>query len=70
MIKLYLYELVAQGASGMIFCAEDAETDSEENKYIAVKKIEKAFEHKMYSRKILRELKILRLLKHENVRNL
>lgn len=58
---------MAQGASGSIFCVEDCETQDEENKYLAIKKIERAFEHKMYTRKILRELKILRLLKHENV---
>lgn len=51
----------------MIFCAEDKEAQDEENKLLAIKKIERAFEHKMYARKILRELRILRLLKHENV---
>ena len=58
---------MAQGASGSIFCVEDTESQEEESKYLAIKKIEKPFEHKMYARKILRELKILRLLKHENV---
>ena len=34
---------------------------------MAVKKIEKAFEHKVFSLRTLRELKIMRLLNHENV---
>jgi len=38
-----------------------------ENNLIAIKKIEKAFEHKIFTKRTLRELRILRLLKHENV---
>ena len=34
---------------------------------MAVKKIEKAFEHKVFTLRTLRELKIMRLLSHENV---
>ena len=34
---------------------------------MAIKKIEKTFDHKIYAKRTLRELKILRLLKHENV---
>ena len=34
---------------------------------VAIKKIEKAFEHRLYAKRTLRELKILRLMKHENV---
>lgn len=34
---------------------------------VAIKKIEKAFEHPLYAKRTLRELKILRLLNHENV---
>jgi serine/threonine protein kinase len=32
-----------------------------------VKKIEKAFEHKVFALRTLREIKIMRLLNHENV---
>ena len=32
---------------------------------VAIKKIEKAFEHKIFSLRTLRELKIMRLLDHE-----
>ena len=34
---------------------------------MAIKKIERAFEHRLYSKRTLRELKILRLIRHENV---
>ena len=34
---------------------------------VAIKKIERAFEHRLYAKRTLRELKILRLIKHENV---
>ena len=34
---------------------------------VAIKKITNAFNHHLVSRRILRELKLLRILKHENV---
>lgn len=34
---------------------------------MAIKKIEKAFEHKIFALRTLRELKIMRLLNHDNV---
>ena len=34
---------------------------------VAIKKIERAFEHPLFAKRTLRELKILRLLSHENV---
>lgn len=34
---------------------------------VAIKKIERTFEHRFYAKRTLRELKILRNLKHENV---
>lgn len=37
---------------------------------IAIKKIENPFEHKVFAKRTLRELKVLRLLKHENLVNL
>lgn len=37
---------------------------------VAIKKIEKAFEHPLFAKRTLRELKILRLLSHENIVNL
>ena len=42
-------------------------TEDSENNLVAIKKIEKAFEHKVFALRTLRELKIMRLLDHENV---
>ena len=42
------------------------EDESKESKF-AIKKIEKAFEHKVFAQRTLRELKIMRLMNHENV---
>ena len=39
----------------------------EEKRFIAIKKVENVFEHKVYTKRTLRELKLLRLLEHENV---
>jgi serine/threonine protein kinase len=58
---------VGSGAYGTVVSAEDAESKDEETKLVAIKKIEKAFEHPLYAKRTLREMKILRLLSHENV---
>ena len=41
--------------------------DNSESNLVAIKKIEKAFEHKVFTLRTLRELKIMRILNHENV---
>ena len=46
--------------------AKDKKAIGESN-LVAIKKIEKAFEHKIFTKRTLRELKLLRLLRHENV---
>lgn len=48
-------------------CAVDIKEKDIKKKIVAIKKIEKAFEHEIYARRTLRELKISRLLHHENV---
>jgi serine/threonine protein kinase len=40
------------------------------DKTVAIKKIERPFEHKTYCKRTLRELKLLRLLDNENVKYL
>lgn len=47
--------------------AKDKRAVDEENNLVAIKKIEKAFEHKIFTKRTLRELRLLRLLRHENV---
>lgn len=53
---------MGQGAYGIVVAARDQESDDAENNLVAIKKIEKAFEHKVFMQRTLRELKILRLL--------
>ena len=57
---------VGQGAYGVVVAARDKSKNSDDN-LVAIKKIEKAFEHKVFTLRTLRELKIMRLLDHENV---
>ena len=47
--------------------ARDTSIEDEDNNLFAIKKIEKAFEHRVFSMRTLRELKIQRILQHENV---
>ncbi len=64
------YEVIdalGSGAYGVVVAAKDHESDDPEDNLVAIKKIEKAFDHKVFSQRTLRELKILRLLKHDNV---
>ena len=44
----------------------ESEEDGEDN-LVTIKKIERAFEHKVFMQRTLRELKIQRLLQHENI---
>lgn len=44
----------------------ESEEDGDDN-LVAIKKIERAFEHKVFMQRTLRELKIQRLLQHENI---
>lgn len=63
-----VFFLVGQGAYGVVVAAKDHSSTDVNSKLVAIKKIEKAFEHKIFTKRTLRELKILRLLKHENVK--
>ena len=59
--------LVDQRTDGVVFAMIDKETKAAEGKKLAVKKFENTFEHKLYAKRALREMKILRLMSHENV---
>ncbi|CAG9331548.1 unnamed protein product [Blepharisma stoltei] len=54
---------VGSGAYGVVVSARDTLTGQR----VAIKKIEKAFEHSTFTKRTLRELKILRLLEHDNI---
>ena len=56
-------EPAGSGAYGTVVIAHDINKQQE----VAIKKIERAFEHKLFAKRTLRELRILRLLSHENV---
>ena len=60
---------MGHGAYGAVVAAVDKKNKDKNNNLIAIKKIEKAFEHKIFAKRTLRELKILRLLNHENALN-
>lgn len=57
-------EILGTGAYGTVIAVTDTTTGEK----LAVKKIEKAFEHPTYTKRTLREMKIMRLMKnHENI---
>ena len=58
---------VGSGAYGVVVAAKDLEAEDPDNNLVAIKKIEKAFEHKIFAQRTLRELKIMRLMQHDNV---
>ena len=66
------YEIIdpiGSGAYGVVVAAKDTtiEEKEDESNLVAIKKIVKAFEHRVFSLRTYRELKIQRLLEHENV---
>lgn len=64
--KFKIVKLIGNGAYGVVVQAEDL-TEPEERKLTAIKKIKRIFQHAIYAKRTLRELKIMRLLEHENV---
>jgi len=63
-LKRYqVLEPVGQGAYGIVCAAQD----DENGEHIAIKKIENVFEHITFIKRTLRELHILRHLRHENL---
>ena len=56
-------DVVGSGAYGVVASARDTVT----GRMVAIKKIERAFEHSTFTKRTLRELKIMRLLNHENI---
>lgn len=65
--KRYRFErILGQGAYGVVFSAFDKKT----KQYVAVKKVEEVFDTITDSKRMLREIKILQSMKHENVSSL
>lgn len=58
-----IIEVLGTGAYGVVISAVDSTTGEK----IAIKKIEKAFDHPIFTKRTLRELRIMRLLDNSNV---
>ncbi|CAK91455.1 unnamed protein product (macronuclear) [Paramecium tetraurelia] len=58
--------IIGQGSYGVVFAAKDTKKDSGRD-LVAIKKIVKAFEQRLFAKRTLRELRLQRLFSHENV---
>jgi serine/threonine protein kinase len=69
--KYDIIDLIGYGAYGIVVAAKDKDVpeakEGGESNLVAIKKIVKAFDHRVFSLRTYRELKIQRLLEHENV---
>jgi len=70
--KYEVIDPIGSGAYGVVVAAKDTSLanpsgEGGETNLVAIKKIVKAFEHRVFSLRTYRELKIQRLLEHENV---
>ncbi len=65
--RYHILDPMGSGAYGVVVAAQDQLAEEEANKFVAIKKIEKPFENTIFMQRTLRELKVLRLLDHENV---
>jgi serine/threonine protein kinase len=61
--RFVVTDAVGQGAYGVVCAALDKETQE----MVAIKKICNTFEHNMFCKRTLREIKLLRILVHENI---
>ncbi|CAD8157000.1 unnamed protein product [Paramecium pentaurelia] len=58
--------IIGQGSYGVVFAAKDTKKDQGRD-LVAIKKIVKAFEQRLFAKRTLRELRLQRLFSHENV---
>lgn len=61
--KYALIKPIGHGAYGVVISAMDSET----NKEVAIKKVPRAFDDPVDAKRILREIKLMKKFKHENV---
>ena len=62
-VRYNVLDVVGQGAYGVVCAAHDEERDES----VAIKKIFNPFEHTTCAKRTLREIRLLRLLQHENI---
>ena len=60
-------EPLGVGTYGVVVSAIDTSDTKSEDNCVAIKKISKSFEHRVFALRMLREMKVLRLLDHENI---
>ena len=58
-----ILKIIGVGAYGVVVSVQDTIT----GELLAIKKIEKVFDNEIFAKRALREIKIMRLLKHDNV---
>ena len=61
--QYHVLEPIGQGVYGLVCSA----LNKSSGEHVAIKKIEKAFDHIMFTKRALRELRILRYLNHDNI---
>ena len=61
-----LIDVVGRGAYGVVCAARDELGGSGSESLVAIKKINNAFEHAVYTKRTLREIRLLRLLSHKS----
>lgn len=64
-----VYDMIGYGAYGVVVAAID-KLGEEDEQIVAIKKIEEAFEHRIFAKRTLRELRISRLLCHDNINSI
>jgi len=62
-----IQEQIGAGAYGTVVAARDLDEEDQAEAQVAIKKIDKIFEHRVLGKRLLRELTILRLLQNENI---
>lgn len=69
MIGLFASDFRSSGIKSVDLCCFSSVLNSETNEMVAIKKIANAFDNHMDAKRTLREIKLLRHLDHENVRD-
>jgi serine/threonine protein kinase len=63
----FVFYLVGRGSYGVVVAGKIKENSNWHDKNVAIKKIENIFEHSTFTVRCLREMKLNRLLQHDNV---
>lgn len=61
--RYVVQDVLGQGAYGVVISALDSQT----KEIVAIKKIERVFDHETFTKRTLREIRVLKKLQHENI---